>query len=246
MTSYARAAYKPLDVAKPVADGVWIVDSAPIRVMGIPLPLRMTVIRLRNGELLLHSPTRYSEALHRALDGLGRIRHLVAPDIAHWMFLKGWQEACPDTITWAAPGLRERAPPRKAGVRFDRDLEEQAPDAWAGEITQNVIHGGFGYSEVAFFHHATRTLVLTDLVVNLEPAKTPLLMRPALHLAGMLAPRGMAPVYVRWIIALRRREAASVAARLLAHHPERVIFAHGCWFERNGEAALRHALRWLL
>ena len=50
--------YPPLDVMKPVADGVWIVDSGPLRVLGMPLPVRMTVVRLASGDLWLHSPTR--------------------------------------------------------------------------------------------------------------------------------------------------------------------------------------------
>ncbi len=37
------ATYPPLDVAKPVAPGIWIVDSGPLSVMGIPVPVRMTV-----------------------------------------------------------------------------------------------------------------------------------------------------------------------------------------------------------
>jgi len=35
--------YPPLDVPKPVADGIWIVDSGPLRVFGVlGLPIRMT------------------------------------------------------------------------------------------------------------------------------------------------------------------------------------------------------------
>ncbi len=102
------ATYPPLDVLKPVAEGVWIVDSGPLRALGIPLPVRMTVVRLGDGSVWLHSPTRYDAGLHRAIAALGPIRHLVAPNIAHWTFLKDWQAQCPEALTWAAPNLRER------------------------------------------------------------------------------------------------------------------------------------------
>lgn len=240
-----EATYPPLDVLKPVADDLWIVDSGPLRIFGIGLPLRMTVIRLPGGDLLLHSPTQFTEGLKRELGAVGRIRHLIAPDVAHWTFLKAWQRACPDAITWAAPGLRERGQVRRSGVRLDRDLTDEAPPEWAGEIEQAVVRG-LGFTEVDFLHKATRTLVMTDLIINLELQKLPVLARPALRLARMVAPDGEAAPYLRLIVGLKRNEASLAMSRLLSRHPERVIFAHGSWFERDGEAAARRSLRWLL
>ncbi len=80
--------YPPLDMPKPVADGVFIVDSLLPGRLGSFLPVRMTVVRLSNGDLLLHSPTGFKPALQRALEAIGPIRHLVAPNFAHWMFLQ--------------------------------------------------------------------------------------------------------------------------------------------------------------
>ena len=237
--------YPPLDVLKPVADGAWIVDSGPLRVLGIPLPLRMTVIRLGSGELMLHSPTRLTESLKREIDAVGRVKHLIAPDVAHWMYLQAWQRACPDATTWAAPGLRERAQVRRSGVRLDHDLTDAAPPEWAGEVEQALVRG-LGFAEVDFLHRPTRTLVVTDLIVNLEAQKLPALARPAIRLARMVAPDGEAAPYVRLIVRLRRNEAALAVSRLLSRNPRRVIFAHGRWFDRDGEAAARRSLRWLL
>ena len=238
--------YPPLDVLKPVAPDLWIVDSGPKRAFGIPLPLRMTVIRLSNGDLFLHSPTRFEDGLRHEMQSLGRIRHLIAPDIAHWSFLKEWQQNCPEVLTWAAPRLRERRQVRKAGLRLDRDLGEAAPPDWAAEIMQTLVAGAAKFHEVAFFHKPTRTLVLTDLVLNLEPEKLPALMRPFARMIGVVAPDGKAPVYLRMLIKLKRRDAATAVARIIDWRPERVIFSHGAWFERDGTAALRQSLRWIL
>ncbi|HEX2529728.1 MAG TPA: DUF4336 domain-containing protein [Geminicoccus sp.] len=237
--------YPPLDVAKPVAPGVWIVDSGPHRMLGLPMPVRMTVIRLANGDLLLHSPTRFDDGLRRQLQELGPIRHLVAPNIAHWSFLKQWQDACPDAVTWAAPGLRERSQVQKSGLRIDRELSAVAPADWAQEIEQLVIPGGGGFTEIAFFHRPTRTLVLTDLVVNVEPQKLPWWMRPGAHLVGATAPDGKAPAYLRMLVKMKRSEAAPAAERLIAMEPERVIFTHGRWFDQEATAQLRRSLAWL-
>ncbi|WP_043357475.1 DUF4336 domain-containing protein [Methylobacterium sp. B1] len=240
-----EATYPPLDVLKPVADGVWIVDSGPLRVLGIPLPVRMTVVRLGDGGLWLHSPTRFDPHLYREIAALGPIRHLVAPNIAHWTFLKAWQAHCPEALTWAAPNLRQRRPVRRAGLRIDRVLGDDAPSDWAADLRQIVVPGGFGFREVAFVHGASRTLILTDLVLNLEPEKMPALLRPFLRLARMTRPHGQPPPYLRLVIKLRRHDAARAASDLLTLAPERVIFAHGLWFAGDGAARLRHALRWL-
>jgi uncharacterized protein DUF4336 len=236
-----QATYPPLDVLKPVASDLWVVDSGPLMVARIPLPIRMVVIRLHDG-MLLHSPTRYDRNLREAITALGPIRHLVAPSFAHWTFMREWVAACPEATTWAAPGLRERRQVRRAGLRLDRDLDEPA---W-GDIEQCVIPGGGGFREVALLHRPSGTALLTDLVQNLEPEKLPVFARPLAHLLGVVAPNGRAPLHLRALVRLRRRDAIAAISRVLAWEPERVIFAHGRWFERDGAAELRRSFRWLV
>ncbi|KAB1072752.1 DUF4336 domain-containing protein [Methylobacterium planeticum] len=238
--------YPPLDTPKPVAPDLWIVDSGPLRALGLPLPVRMTVIRLQGGGIWLHSPTRYDPRLHRDIEALGPIRHLVAPNVAHWTFVADWQRHCPGAQTWAAPNLRERGPVRRSNLQIDRDLGEAAPAEWSRDLRQVVVPGGLGFREVAFFHEASRTLILTDLVLNLEPAKLPWPVRPLAHLVGITAPDGRAPLYLRLVVRRRQREAARAAAALVGLRPERVVFSHGAWFDRDGTARLRRSLRWLL
>ena len=240
-----QVGYPPVDTPKPVAGDVFVVDSLMPGPLGSALPVRMTVIRLPGGDLVLHSPTRFSYPLKLQLEALGRIRHLVAPNVAHWMFLLDWQRACPDAVTWAAPGLRERGPVRRSGVRLDNDLGDVPPPEWDG-ITLVTVPGGLGFLEVALFHGPSRTLVLTDLVLNLEAQKLPAAIRPLARLLGVVAPDGMPAAYLRAVIKLRRASAARAAQRLLDLRPERVVFAHGAWFEQDATAALRRSLRWLL
>lgn len=240
------AAYPPLDVPKPVAEGVFVVDSVLENALGAVIGTRMTVLRLPDGGLLLHSPTRFSIALKTALEAIGPVRHLVAPNIAHWTFMKDWQDACPEATTWAAPGLRQRGQVRRSGLRLDRDLGGTAPGEWGDAIEVVPVPGGAGFTEIAVFHRPSETLVLTDLVLNLEASKVPLPLRPVTWAFGVLAPDGMPPPYLRAVVRWREREAAGAASRLVALAPARVIFAHGRWFERDGTARLRRSLRWLL
>ncbi len=235
-------AYEPLDVPKPAADGLWIVDS----VIGPGAPVRMTVLRLGNGDLLLHSPTRYEPGLHRSLERLGRIRHLLAPNIVHWTFIKPWQDALPEAQVWAAPGLRDRGQVRRSGLRIDHELADRPPMEWADEIDQAVVRGGAGFAEVAMFHRPSRTLLLTDLVQNLEAAKLPWLLRAAGWMLGSLGPVGRAPAHLRAVVGMRRAAAAAAARRVLAWEPDRVLMTHGRPFEPDGAAKLRRSLAWLV
>lgn len=238
--------YPPLDVPKPVASDLWIVDSGPMRVMGlIPIPVRMTVLRLENGDLLLHSPTRHAAPLQAALEGFGPIRHLVAPNIVHWTFLREWQRRLPDAVTWAAPGLRDRAEVRRSGVRLDRDMDEGPLPGWPDELDRITLRGGGSFCEVALFHGRSRSLILVDLVQNFEPEKLPLPLRPLARISGIMSPEGKAPVYLRAVVKMGGRKARAAGRELVATQPRQVIFAHGRWFDRDAADRLRRALRWL-
>jgi hypothetical protein len=238
-----RISYPPLDTLKEVAPGVWIVDSTTAAA-GLALPIRMTVLRLADGGLLLHSPTPITAALRVGLEQLGTVRHLVAPTIAHWTFLPDWQQAFPGAAVWAVPGLRDRAQVRASGLRIDHDLGHEAPQAWVEEIQQGLVEGGAGFTEAYFFHRPSRTLVLVDLIQNLEPEKLP----PA---SGLLARAAQATIgrtaaHVRLVTRLGGARAREQIRRIVALEPERVIFAHGDWFAAGASERLKRAFDWML
>lgn len=238
-----RTTYPPLDVPKVFAEDVWIVDGGPINAMGLKLPVRMTIVRLKNGDLLLHSPTPFSTELAKAVDGFGRVRHLVAPNIAHWTFLADWQRAYPDATTWAAPGLRDRAQVRASNVRFDAELGETPPADWADTLEQGIVSGGAGFNEVWFFHRPSRTLLLVDLIENLEPDKLPPISRLLMQVSA--ATSGTTARYLRLPVRLGGADAKKAVQAVVALNPDRVIFAHGRPFSSAGAARLKRAFDWL-
>src|SRR6478672_9578750 len=107
--------YEPINVYKPVASDIGIVDGPfeYLTVGGIRLPLpfttRMTVVRLSNGDLFLHSPVKFDGRLAKELHGLGMVRHLVSPNQFHYAHIGEWARAFPNAISWASPRVRERA-----------------------------------------------------------------------------------------------------------------------------------------
>jgi len=176
--------YPPLDVLKPIDDAIWIVDSGPLQAAGmIPLPVRMTVIRLQDGAILLYSPTRYDASLHKSLEELGPIRHIIAPNSAHWTFVKEWMTHSPTALAWAAPGLRQRRQVRDAHIPWHDDLGSSSGALWAPEIEQIEVAGIGGFREVCFFHRPSGSLIVTDIIQYLETRKMSRFMR---MLSGMI------------------------------------------------------------
>ena len=239
------AAYPPLNVPKAVAEGVWIVDAKPIRAMNVMVvPLRMTIFKLGNGDILIYSPTHYRDTLRAAIEKLGPIRHLVAPSTGHWMFIKEWQERCPETKTWAVPELASRKAVRDAGLRFDALLGPQPPKEWAGEI-EHVLFRGPGYGELAMVHKASGILAVADVLLEVHASSLPTLSRAMALAAGICTPIGRAPAQVRALLSLNREANAASARRLVALVPRRIVPAHGDIIEADVAEHLRRSLGWL-
>lgn len=236
--------YPPLDELKPLGQDLWIVDSGPLSAMGMKLPVRMTVLRLSDGSVLLHSPTRYTPELARAIEAIGPVRHLLAPTIAHSSFLAEWQLACPAAKVWAVPGLRDRAQVRQSGVRIDADLEDKAAAEWADVIEQGLVHGAGGFCEAWFFHRQSRTLLLADLIENLEPGKLPPLT--SLLMRASAATRATTGLHVRAVLLLKKAEAQRSVRRMIATDPQRVIFSHGEFYIEHASNHLKRGFAWLV
>src|SRR3954468_16452764 len=64
------------------ADGIWIC-AAPVRFLGLRLTSTMTVLRLSDGGLLLTSPVAMTPERRLAVEALGRVAHLYAPNLFH-------------------------------------------------------------------------------------------------------------------------------------------------------------------
>lgn len=237
--------YAPLGVPKPVADDVWIVDGPETRMrwwgLKVPFPTRMTVVRLPGRGLWVHSPVVADDALIAAIRALGPVAHLVAPNSIHYESIAGWAARFPEASVWFAPGVAERmegaSPPHRL-------LGGTAPPAWAGVLDQTIVPGDV-LTEIDFFHRPSRTAILTDLIENFEPARVrSRIWRWAMRWTGAADPDGKMPIDLR-LTFLRHREAVRAAAEtIIAWAPDRVILAHGRWYDRDGMAELKRALRW--
>lgn len=146
--------------------GIWVGSGPTVTAAGgFHYPTRMAVIRLSDGGLFVWSPVALSDELRAAVDGLGDVRCLIAPNSLHHSFLGEWRRAYPAARLYAAPGLRRR----RRDLEFDGDLGDAAAAEWAEEIDQVVVRGNLITTEVVFFHRQSGTAIFTDLIQHFSP-----------------------------------------------------------------------------
>jgi len=220
---------------------LWIADGAePVPVAGFRYPLRMAVARLPGGGLWLWSPVQATGALMAEVAAFGPVTDIVAPNGLHHLFLAEWQAAFPEARLHAAPGLARKRP----DLRIDRGLGHGPDPDWGGAIDQQPIRGCRITTEVLFFHAASATVLVTDLIQSF-PAGWFTGWRAWVARADLMtAPAPTVPRKFR--LAFTDRTAARRdIARALSWPAERLVMAHGAPVERGGQRVLANAFGWL-
>lgn len=239
--------YPPLNTLKPVAENVWIVDGPAIR-FGVawpkmPFPTRMTVIRLGDDRLFIHSPTELVESLRSEIAGIGAPTWLVGPNRLHYWWIPDWRDAFPAACVWLAPRIREQA---KGRIAFATEqLLARSGYPWDDEIATLPVAGQY-MTEFAFFHRRSATLVLTDLIENFEPTRLGPVIRRVASLGGVLDPNGGTPRDMRLTFRRHHAEVREAVETMISWRPLRILLAHGRWYDRDGAAELTRAFRWVL
>jgi hypothetical protein len=199
----------------------------------------MTVVRLPDFKLLLHSPIAAAADLVRKVKALGPVAYLVAPNRFHHLFVGEWQRACPDASIYVAPGLdTKRADLTIAGV-----LADEPEPGWKDAVDQ-VLVGGFPFAnEVIFFHRPSATLIATDLAFNVGSSSPPL-TRLVFRLAGAYG--RLSPTLLERLLVRDRRAFRQSLERILEWPFDRVVVAHGNVCERGGREELVRGYSWVL
>ena len=200
---------------------------------------RMTVVRLADGGLFLHSPIQLDAGLRAELDEVGEVRAIVAPNKFHHVYADDCRKAYPNAKLYGAPGL----PEKRKDLTFDGLLADEPRVEWRGDIEQQRIRGMSMLNEVAFFHPASRTLILTDLVFNV-PADRPWgipILSGLLGVGGRLGPSRLG----RWLIRDKPATRASLG-QIMRWDFDRVIVAHGDIIESGGHKKVRDAFGFIL
>jgi hypothetical protein len=228
-------------VLRALGRDLWLADGPSVRFLGqFDYPTRMAVARLGSGDLWIWSPTALDGELAAEVEALGPVRCLVAHNKIHHLFLGAWAERFPSALLFAAPGLAEK----RRDLAFAATLGDEPDPAWANDVDQVVFRGSFFMDEVVFFHRASRTALVCDLVQRFDPATLHGWRGLLMRLDGLVGADGSTPREWRaswW----NRRAGRAAKQRALTWSPERLVIAHGVLPEENGADALARGLRWL-
>jgi Domain of unknown function (DUF4336) len=226
---------------KAFGPGIWTADGPDVAIVGFHYPTRMAAIRLADGGLFVWSPIRLTEPLRAAVDAVGEVRHIVAPNSLHHLFLPEWTRAYPRAKVYAPPGLRKK----RADIVFDADLGNAPSPHWIADIDQVAMHGNLITTEVVFFHIESRTVLFTDLLQQLPASRIAGWRAVVAKLDLMIGPEPRVPRKFR-VAFTNRRAARDSLNHILAWPAEKVLMAHGTPIETDAQAYLRRAFGWLI
>lgn len=217
--------------------GLWTFHQ-PLSVLGAEIGTRMTVIRLNDGGLLVHSPIRLTADLERRLASLGEVKHVLAPNFDHYFFVRDFKERYPRASFYAAPGVAPKLPE----LRFDGLLQYPNVGPFGDGLDQVWFRSNHDLQELILLHRGTGTLITSDLAFNIQ-STTGLASQVLLRLNDSYKTFGPSRVCRSHIT--EPSMARSDVDAILAKKPERAIVAHGEILADGATTALERAYAWL-
>ena len=227
-------------VLQTVGEDLWLIGGPVVRAYGFPFRTRMAVVRLEDGGLWLWSPVHLDEGVRREIASLGEPRYAVEPDKLHHLALREWAAEWPALRLYAPPGLAKKRP----DLSFATTLADEAPLEWRGQIDQVLVEGNVVMTEVFFFHRASSTCLVGDLIQRHEDESLTTLQRWTMNAGGIFGPDGSTPRDAR-LTFFHRARAREAISRALSWAPRRLVIAHGTCAMEDGAAVLRRSFRWL-
>jgi hypothetical protein len=221
----------------PFAEGVWV-DTGPVRFLGLQLTSTMTVLRLSDESTLLHSPVALTPERRAAVDALGPVAHLYAPNLWHHLWVGEWAAAFPSARVHAPAGLARK----RRDLRIDRAHGSAPEPAFSGIVDELPIDG-FRLNESVLFYRPARVLVVADLVHNIGRPPDPW-TRLYTKTMGFYDRIGLSRM-LRWTAFSNRIAARRSVDRVLARPIDRVVLGHGMPLAAGARDALATAYTWL-
>lgn len=209
---------------EPLAQGVWGVEggSVPWR-GGVAMPLRTVVIELPSGDVWVHAPGLLTQDLRDWLEERGRVAHLVVPQAPDLPHLTDWQAAYPAARVWRGAEVKTAA--------------------WCQQIKPLVLEGA--ETEAVFLHQASRSAILSRLIISVETAPLAVWMRPLIWLAGIDESDGKPPLGLAGRLG-GRKAVGDLVEQMLDWGPERLILTHGRCYMRDASGEVKRAMRRLM
>jgi hypothetical protein len=224
------------------AESVYVIDGPDVRDMGFWFTTRMTVVRLSTGVLWLNSPVPTSIQTRQHILQLGPVEYLVAATPRHVWRLAEWHTLFPEAQLWR---------PRHTLLTLQREslpytgvLGDAPSPNWSADLDQLAFQGNPLGEEVIFFHRASGTVILDDLIQIHLPRQGHPISNALLALTGVVAPDGGVPLDMR-LTFTQRRLAQQSLDHLLSWDFDKLIIAHGPCITHAAKPFVKRAFQWL-
>lgn len=214
---------------------VWACER-PVWFSGVRLRARTSVVRLKDGRLLIHSPCPPSDELVKELAALGDVAWLVVPNCFHHLGTPAAAAAFPRAKV-VGP---KSAAAKNAALRLDFSIDDPAFGEAVNELVVLPLEGVPFLDETLLYHRPSKTLFAADAALRAD-ANDHWTWRFAARVTGCYE-KLRVPPDVKGEIADKGRATRSLAA--LASLPvDRLIVAHGEIVEDAALEKLREAWR---
>jgi hypothetical protein len=182
----------------------------------------MTILRTRGHELVIHNPIRLEESAYSRLETLGLVAHIVAPNRFHNSDGAFYRTRFP---------LARFYPPGSINLSW--------PHALRREVDAIQVDGLRLLNEAVFFHAISKTLIVTDLVFNMQVNLRG--TERFLYRTNRIYQRFGPSRLFRYGFVKNKTDFARSLDKILRWDFDRVIMNHGAILERDGPARLRAA-----
>jgi hypothetical protein len=202
------------------------------------LTATMAVVEMAKGSLLLFSPVEMTPERREAVESLGTVAHLYAPNTFHHLWIGAWAKAYPGAKVHAPRALRAKRP----DLPIAREHDHGASDDLSA-VFDEIHIDGFVLEETALVHRPSGTLMVADLVHNVGRPK---------HLWTAMYSRAMGfydrvaiSRAIRWTAFHDRAAARRSIDTISGCNFDRLVVGHGPPISTGARAALLGAYSWL-
>jgi Domain of unknown function (DUF4336) len=222
------------------AEGISMIDGAPVRMLGVSLPTRMIIVKLSDGSLWVNSPVSVPIQVLDRIKASGPVRYLVAPTKMHIWRLEEWHVLFPEAELW----IPQDGQNESKRLPFACILSGLLSPAWAEDLDQLVFKGNLFIQEVFFLHKQSSTLIVADFIQNHAIEKGRPLLNALWKIGGVAYPHGGVPLDIR-LSFTRRTVARRSLKKLLSWEFDKLVIAHGVCIQKDARSFVEQAFRWL-
>ncbi|MEC4986791.1 MAG: DUF4336 domain-containing protein [Oscillatoria sp. PMC 1068.18] len=150
----------------------------------VVVPIRMTVVKMKQGGLLIYAPVAPTPECIRLVKELeaehGCVQYIILPTISgleHKVFVGPFARKFPNAEVFVAPNQWSFPvnlplswlgfPPKRTQILPEDSSETPFADEFDYAILGKIALGPGSFAEVAFFHRISRTLLVTDSVLSI-------------------------------------------------------------------------------